>query len=349
MFYLIAAVLVLISLFLLYNSVSAFNELRKGIKKKVQARPYMVVLFLFLSLIFAILAYFAIIYQTTWDEQWNDFWLNSPNMISEKSKLKIYNAANNIEDIMLYFTIGVSLMFALSIQFFRRLSPHLFVGSIGLAILTFICFIVIQYTEPGGLSSLHEQQSVLNSKDKDSDFNDDDSPFVPSYNSGPHANSDLLNEYNIDAVAQYLQDKDTDVLKLSAFVKDYFGIPRNIEDSNIDQLRQYARGLTEIKQGLVKVNIPRGAEGAAKLTSDWLQQEINLISDCLASKRETGILGLIVRLNNAAINLISDREKEHADLKDKLRTLRGQVVSDLPTEESQNEEEILKSHFSFIK
>ena len=74
MFHLIATMLVVVAAFFIYSAVSAFNELRKGIKKKVQAKPYMVGLFFFVALLLLGLAYISILYQSIWDQNWNDYW-----------------------------------------------------------------------------------------------------------------------------------------------------------------------------------------------------------------------------------------------------------------------------------
>ena len=152
---------------------------------------------------------------------------------------------------------------------------------------------------------------------------------------------------NIDtmAVNQYFKNVDTDVLTLSQFVREHFRIPRDLSQANIDQLKQYNRGLTEIKQGLSRVSIPRGAEDADKLTKEWLQQEIKIVNDSLAEKRETGILGLMVKFNNWVSDLLFDVNKEHHRTTDKLRTLRAGFISVQRDEEELN----LEEHFSFIQ
>ena len=146
MFYVIATVLIILALFFLYSAISAFNELRKGIKKKVQAKPYMVALFLFVALILFILAYLAIVYQTTWNHHWDEFWIDKPPLLSDKTKLSIYEIVQTIEPITMYGAFGLGALFTISLLTFRKLSPHLFVGTIALAIMTFLCFIAIQYT-----------------------------------------------------------------------------------------------------------------------------------------------------------------------------------------------------------
>ena len=306
MFYLIATVLIIISLFFVYNAVTAFNELRKKVVKKVPAKPYMVGLFLFIALIFIALAVLAIIYQSTWDQLWNEFWINHQIIFSDETKSKIFNVTSKGQSIALYATIAFGILFTMSLQFFRKMSIHLFVVVMSTLLITFLCFIANQYTEPENLNE-----------------------------------STTLNE---TAITEYFQNKDTDVIKLSVFVKNYFRVPRMIEAANVDQLRQYMRGLTEIKQNLARVEIPQGAEAVNEMTATWLNDEIRLVTDCLAEKRESGIFGLAISFNNAITNFIFDKKKEHLKDTERLKNFRRKYITDDPSAE-----ENLQDHFSFIK
>lgn len=335
MFYLIASVLVIVSLFFLYSAITAFNELRRGIKKKVQAKPYMVVLFFVVAVILLVLAYAAIVYQTIWDQNWNEFWIDRTPTMSDESKSKIYNTVQMIKPITMYGAFIFGALFTISLLKLKRLTAHLFVGTIGLAIITFICFILIQYTEPERTmvgTGLHEQKI-------------EEHPNKVIETDVPVTNMDTLSEIDKDSITRYFKNEYTDVLTLSQLLRNHFRIPRNISEANIDQLKQYARGLTEIKQNIVRIENPKGAEEAAKLTQEWLQQEINIVTDCLAEKRETGILGIIVKFNNTMADLIFDRNREHHNTTDKLRSMRNDFVnSTQPAEELD-----LKEYFSFIK
>ena len=343
MFYIIATVLIVLSLFFLYSAISAFNELRKGIKKKVQAKPYMVALFLFVAVILFILAYAAIIYQKTWDQYWDNFWIDIPPLLSDESKSTIYEVVQKIEPVTMYSAFGFGALFSISLLTFKRLSPHLFVGSITLAVITFLCFIMGIYTEPSKTAQLNEKQIVAESAKKPVEISEQKETEIKTKNFQDDFSS--LDAITKDSITRYLNNENTNVLILSQFVRERFRIPRNIDDANIDQLKQYLRGLTEIKQKLAHVEIPKGAEDAAALTKNWLQQEINIVTDCLAEKRETGILSLMVKFNNMTADLIFDRNREHHDTTDKLRTLRAQFVS-----VSKSEEDLkLDSYFSFIK
>ena len=242
------------------------------------------------------------------------------------------------ETITFYLMIALAILFTLSLVTFRKLSTHLFVGTVTFAVLTFLSFITIQYTEPGDKPKLHEQQVSAEKSSTSVESVKDLEISMPS-------NLNTLSELDKAAISRYFNDKNTDVLNLSAFLRKYFRIPREISNANIDQLRQYSRGLTEMKQILVHIEISDGAEDAAKLTQEWLQQEINIVMDCLAEKRESGILGLMVKFNNTMADLIFDRNKKHHATTDKLRTLRGEFVKNLQPEDDEN----LKSHFSFIK
>ena len=335
MFYLIASVLVIVSLFFLYSAITAFNELRRGIKKKVQAKPYMVVLFFVVAVIFLILAYAAVAYQTIWDQHWNEFWIDRTPTMSDDSKSKIYNTVQMIKPVTMYGAFIFGALFTISLLKLKRLTAHLFVGTIGLAIITFICFILIQYTEPERTmveTGLHEQKI-------------EEHPNKVIEADVPVTNMDTLSEIDKDSITRYFKNEYTDVLTLSQLLRNHFRIPRNISEANIDQLKQYARGLTEIKQNIVRIENPKGAEEAAKLTQEWLQQEINIVTDCLAEKRETGILGIIVKFNNTMADLIFNRNREHHDTTDKLRSMRNDFVnSTQPAGELD-----LKEYFSFIK
>lgn len=346
MFYLIATMLVVVAIFFIYSAVSAFNELRKGIKKKIQAKPYMVGLFLFVALLLLGLAYISVLYQSTWDQNWNDYWSDAQPILSNESKTKIYDVVNTIQPITMYGAFGLAALFTLSLLTFRRLSAHLFVGSIAFAVIAFICFIAIQYTEPSKISKVPEQTKIEQTVTHTNDLNDSDKIDQSSNTSKTVATKDDLFD-NIDtmAVNQYFQNVDTDVLTLSQFVREHFRIPRDLSQANIDQLKQYNRGLTEIKQGLSRASIPRGAEEADKLTKEWLQQEIKIVNDSLAEKRETGILGLMVKFNNMMADLLFDVNKEHHKTTDRLRSLRAGFISIQRDEEELN----LKEHFSFIK
>ena len=336
MFYIIATVLVVLALFFMYSAISAFNELRKGIKKKVQAKPYMVVLFLFVAILLFILAYLAIIYQTTWDHHWDKFWIDSPPIMSDETKSAIYEVVQKVEPITMYGAFGVGALFSISLLTYKRLSPHLFVGAITLLVITFLCFIMGLYTEPGKTLQSNDQQTITESVSKQEEDVEEniDVPDVTE-----------IDAVTRDSIVRYLRDENTNVLVLSQFVKEHFRISRNISDANIDQLRQYVRGLTEIKQKLAHVEVPKGAEDASALTKDWLQQEIDIVTDCLAEKRETGILGLMVKFNNTMADLIFDRNKKHHNTTDKLRTLRAEFATTSKTDGELN----LDSYFSFIK
>ena len=346
MFYLIATMLVVVAAFFIYSAVSAFNELRKGIKKKVQAKPYMVGLFIFVALLLLGLAYISILYQSIWDQNWNDYWSDAQPLLSNETKVKIYDVVNTVQPITMYGAFGLAALFTLSLLTFRRLSAHLFVGSMALAVIAFICFIAIQYTEPSKISKVPEQTKIEQTVTHTNDLNDSDKIDQSSNTSKTVATKDDLFD-NIDtmAVNQYFQNVDTDVLTLSQFVREHFRIPRDLSQANIDQLKQYNRGLTEIKQGLSRASIPRGAEEADKLTKEWLQQEIKIVNDSLAEKRETGILGLMVKFNNMMADLLFDVNKEHHKTTDRLRSLRAGFISIQRDEEELN----LKEHFSFIK
>ena len=330
MFYLIAIVLVIVAAFFIYSAASAFIELRKGIKKKVQAKPYMVGLFLFISLILLGLAYISILYQSTWDQNWNDYWSTAKPLLSDETKIQIYDVVNVVQPAAMYGAFIVAALFTVSLMTFRRLSAHLFVGSMALAVIAFICFIAIQYTEPSKLSTaeVRAEQSINQTEEAERATNRDS-----------FSNMDTM------AVNQYFQNEDTDVLTLSRFVKEHFRIPRDFSQANIDQLKQYNRGLTEIKQRLARVTVPRGAEEADNLTKEWLRQEIKIVNDSLAEKRETGIFKFMVKFNNMMSDMIFDINKEHHNATDKLRILRSRFVDIQKSEEELN----LKEYFSFIK
>ena len=330
MFYLIAIVLVIVAAFFIYSAASAFIELRKGIKKKVQAKPYMVGLFLLISLILLGLAYISILYQSTWDQNWNDYWSTAKPLLSDETKIQIYDVVNVVQPAAMYGAFIVAALFTVSLMTFRRLSAHLFVGSMALAVIAFICFIAIQYTEPSKLSTaeVRAEQSINQTEEAERATNRDS-----------FSNMDTM------AVNQYFQNEDTDVLTLSRFVKEHFRIPRDFSQANIDQLKQYNRGLTEIKQRLARVTVPRGAEEADNLTKEWLRQEIKIVNDSLAEKRETGIFKFMVKFNNMMSDMIFDTNKEHHNATDKLRILRSRFVDIQKSEEELN----LKEYFSFIK
>ncbi|MBR2179929.1 MAG: hypothetical protein IJ862_06015 [Selenomonadaceae bacterium] len=343
MFYVIATMLVILSIFFIYSAFSAFNELRKGIKKKVQAKPYMVWLFSTISLILLGLAYLSIVYQSTWDQNWNDYWSTARPILSTESKIKIYDIVNVLQPVTMYGAFGLAALFTLSLLTFRRLSAHLFVGSMALAVIAFICFIAIQYTEPNKTSKVNEQTIKMEQSVNQTDNLDKSEQSSDSLESTTE--KDLFSNIDTMAVNQYFQNEDTDVLTLSRFVREHFRIPRDLSQANIDQLKQYNRGLTEIKQGLSRVNIPRGAEDVDNLTKEWLQQEIKIVNNSLAEKRETGIFGLMVKFNNAIADMIFDINKEHHNTTDKLRTLRAGFIN----VQNSEEESDLKEHFSFIK
>ena len=346
MFYVIAIMLVIVALFFLYSSISAFNELRKGIKKKVQAKPYMVGLFFFVALLLLGLAYISIVYQATWDQNWNEFWADTKPLMSEQSKSQIYEIVNKVQPITMYGAFGVAALFTISLMTFRKLSAHLFIGSITLAVITFLCFIASQYTEPSEIAKEHEEVEITEEAKVHSKISAESSQSSEANKSSEvPSNKDSFKHMDAMAINQYFQNEDTDVLTLSLFVREHFRIPRDLTQANIDQLRQYNRGLIEMKQGLARANIPRGAEEADSLTKEWLQEEINIVTDCLAEKRETGILGLMVKFNNLMADLIFDRNRKHHSTTDKLRTLRSEFVSISKSEENLN----LKEHFSFIK
>lgn len=331
MFYIIATVLFIVSLFFWYSAISAFNELRKGIKKKVQAKPYMVVLFLFIAIILLILAYAAIVYQTSWDQIWNDFWIDRTPVMSDESKTKIYDIAQKVETITMYGAFIFGALFTISLLKLKKLTIHLFVGTISLAIITFLCFIAVQYTEPANPASLQEHQI----KEK----------IIEIKQVKPETGIEELSEIDKDSISRYFKNNYTNVLKLSQLLREHFRIPRNINDSNIDQLKQYSRGLTEIKQHLVKIEVAEGAVDAAKLTQKWVQQEINLVNECIAEKRESGLLGIIVKISNYMSDLIFSKNREHHDTTDKIRTMRNLFVDDSLSDEYLD----LKEYFSFIK
>ena len=337
MFYLIAIVLVIVAAFFIYSAASAFIELRKGIKKKVQAKPYMVGLFLFISLMLFGLAYISIVYQSTWDQNWNDYWSTAEPLLSDETKIQIYDIVNVVQPVSMYGAFIVAALFTLSLMTFRRLSAHLFVGSMALAVIAFICFIAIQYTEPSKLSKTENPVRAEKSINQTEVLNDSESEIV--------TNRDLFSNIDTMAVNQYFQNEDTDVLTLSRFVKDHFRIPRDFSQANIDQLKQYNRGLTEMKQRLSRVTVPRGAEDADNLTKEWLQQEIKIVNDSLAEKRETGIFKLMVKFNHMVSDMVFDINKNHHNTTDKLRILRSRFVDIQKSEEELN----LKEHFSFIK
>ena len=343
MFYLIAIALVIVAAFFIYSAFSAFNELRKGIKKKVQAKPYMVGLFSFVSLLFLILAYMSIVYQSTWDHHWNNFWADTQPLLSDESKMQIYEIVTNVQPVTMYGAFILAALFTLSLLMFRSLSAHLFVGSIALAVVAFICFITIQYTEPNKI--LIEDEQIIAKQTSEIPAASNDSEQTKSQRSSTSPEKNLFDEMDTMAVNQYFQNETTDVLTLSHFVREHFRIPRDLTQANVDQLRQYNRGLIEIKQKLSKAEIPRGAEDVDKLTKEWLQQEINIVTDCLAEKRETGILGLMVKFNNLMADLIFDRNREHHNTTDRLRTLRAVFINIQNNEENLN----LKEYFSFIK
>ena len=330
MFYLIAIVLVIVAAFFIYSAASAFIELRKGIKKKVQAKPYMVGLFLLISLILLGLAYISILYQSTWDQNWNDYWSTAKPLLSDETKIQIYDVVNVVQPAAMYGAFIVAALFTVSLMTFRRLSAHLFVGSMALAVIAFICFIAIQYTEPSKLSTaeVRAEQSINQTEEAER-----------------ATNRDSFSNIDTMAVNQYFQNEDTDVLTLSRFVKEHFRIPRDFSQANIDQLKQYNRGLTEIKQRLARVTVPRGAEEADNLTKEWLRQEIKIVNDSLAEKRETGIFKFMVKFNNMMSDMIFDTNKEHHNATDKLRILRSRFVDIQKSEEELN----LKEYFSFIK
>ena len=337
MFYVIATVLVILALFFLYSAISAFNELRKGIKKKVQAKPYMVALFLLIALILFVLAYLAIVYQATWNQHWDEFWIDRPLLLSNETKLAIYNVVQEVEPITMYGAFGFGALFTISLLTFRRLSAHLFIGTIALAIITFICFIVIQYTEPNRISQSNEHSTITSSMDKqEEDLEQLENKL-----------SDIseVDAITRNSITRYLSDENTNVLLLSQFLREHFRIPRNMIDANVDQLKQYVRGLTEIKQKLAHVEVPKGAEDVAALIKEWLQQEINIATDCLAEKRETGIFGIMVKFNNVMADLIFDRNKEHHKTTDRVRSLRAEFIKNPQAGEDLK----LDTYFSFIK
>ena len=245
MFYVIATVLTIIGIFFLYSAISAFNEIRKGIKKKIQAKPYMVILFSIVAIIFFVLAAASVIYQTTWDQNWNEYWTDTEPIFSSETKLKIYETVEKIEPISLYATFGFGALFSISLLTFKKLSPHLLIISMSFAVITFLSFITIQYTEPSKISQSQDEKSIVETK-KEIETETKETNEV-----------DALAR---DSIERYLKDKNTDVLTLSQFLKEHYKITRNLNDSNIDQLRQYSRGLTEIKKKLVHVEVPRGAE-----------------------------------------------------------------------------------------
>ena len=346
MFYLIAIMLVIIAVFFIYSAVSAFNELRKGIKKKVQAKPYMVGLFLFISLIFFGLAYLSVAYQSTWDQIWNDYWSTAKPILSNGTKRQIFDIANTLQPITMYGAFGIAALFSLSLLTFRRLSAHLFVGSMTLAVIAFLCFIAIQYTEPSRISKSSEQVNIEQSITHNNNQSDsDDIETSKHLQSESSTEEDLFKDIDTMAVNQYFQNENTDVLTLSRFVREHFRIPRDLSQANIDQLKQYNRGLIEIKQALFRTDVPRGAEDVDKLTKEWLQQEIKIVNDSLAEKRETGIFRLMVKFNNGIYDLLFDINKEHHRTTDKLRTLRAGFINVQQSDDELN----LKEHFSFIK
>ena len=333
MFYIIATVLFIISMFFLYSAISAFNELRKGIKKKVQAKPYMVVLFSVVAIILSILSYASIVYQTSWDQIWNNFWIDKTPMMSEESKAKIYNIVQTVEPIMMYGAFIFGGLFTLSLLKLKKLTAHLFVGTISLAVMTFLCFIISQYTEPSESANIPQQHQITEKSIEVKEINT------------PDMDIEEISEIDRDSITRYFKNDYTDVLKLTQSLKAHFRISRNINDANVDQLKQYLRGLTEIKQNLVHIKIASGAEEAAALTQRWLQQEINMVNDCIAEKKETGILGIIVSARNYISELIFSKNKAHHDTTDKLRTMRSTFINDTKVYEDLD----LKEYFSFIK
>ena len=78
----------------------------------------------------------------------------------------------------------------------------------------------------------------------------------------------------------------------------------------------------------------------------WLQEEIKIVADCLAEKRETGILGLMVKINNFVSDAIFDRIKVHHDTTDKVRKMRAEFAA---KSESDLKKEFYLNYFSFIK
>ena len=290
----------------------------------------MVGLFLFISLILLGLAYISILYQSTWDQNWNDYWSTAKPLLSDETKIQIYDVVNVVQPAAMYGAFIVAALFTVSLMTFRRLSAHLFVGSMALAVIAFVCFIAIQYTEPSKLSTaeVRAEQSINQTEEAER-----------------ATNRDSFSNIDTMAVNQYFQNEDTDVLTLSRFVKEHFRIPRDFSQANIDQLKQYNRGLTEIKQRLARVTVPRGAEEADNLTKEWLRQEIKIVNDSLAEKRETGIFKFMVKFNNMMSDMIFDTNKEHHNATDKLRILRSRFVDIQKSEEELN----LKEYFSFIK
>ena len=336
MFYIIAAVLIVAALFFLYSANSAFVELRQKSKgkidvtldsidpyeaahesknKHVDAKPYMVVLFLTVALILLGISYASVSYQPTWEQNWNEFWHITPKadepMLNEQTKSTIYNIAQKIEIVTMYMAIASSVLFVLSLPLFKRASVHLFVSSIGLAFVTFLCFIMSLYTEP-------------------------DQPKVELEVAEIHVNN--------EAMEIYFKDSNTDVIKLSQFIRDYFKIPRDLDDANVDQLRQYAKGLNEIKQNLSRVEVPKGAESAAKLSTDWINQEIYLTNESYAAKGKNDFLNIVIRFVSEVKNLYTKREEQHHNMTNKLQQMRSKF-----SKNQQNKKEDLKSHFNFIK
>lgn len=326
MFYVIATVLVIIGIFFVYSAVSAFNEIRKGIEKEVPAKPYMVVLFSFVAVIFFLLAIFSVMYQSTWDQNWDLFWSDAPPLFSDETKLKIYEISNTVEPISLYSTFGFGVLFTISLVTFKKLSPHLLIVTLTLAVITFLSFIVIQYTEPEKNSIEVKQTKVVEETKVDLK---------------KEANKIEFDPLKRDSIVRYLKNQSTDVLMLSQFLRDHFKITRHLPEANIDQLKQYVRGLTEIKQKLDHMEVPRGAEEAEIIIKLWLQQEIRIVTDCMAEKRETGLFGMMIRFDNFVSDVIFDRTKEHHNTTDKVRKMRAEFIM--------NQEEVDEEYFSFIQ
>ena len=349
MFYLIAAILIVVSLFFIYNAVSAFNELRLGIEKKVKARPYMVVLFFGIALILLALSYAAIDYQPSWEHNWNTFW-NLPDepaedsepIISEELRATINDISTVSKTAAMYITIAVSILFSLSLILFRKLSAHLFIASISFALITFICFIVSLYTSSNDIAQSQRTNSTATEISE---------PAVPQSQLPVQSNApNLINStMQTEAITQYLENKSVDVIMLSDFLKDYFKVPNDIDEANIDQLRQYIRGLTEIKQNLTNTEIPEGAENFAALSLEWINQELLLVTNCFAAKRETGLVNLTLRFMDSVSNFFNDKEKQHAETTKQLNNLRNITGNRYNYFQTEEEYEELKSYFSFIQ
>ena len=349
MFYIIAAVLIVAALFFLYSANSAFVELRHKSKdlrtsehkkidvtldsidpdkaasddeftadyetdnKHVDAKPYMVVLFLAVALILLAVSYAAVSFQPTWEQIWNNFWHITPKpeepFLSEQTKATIYGIAQVVQPITLYVAITFGALFVLSLPLFKGASMHLFLGAISMTFITFLCFIMSIYTEPAQIADI--ELNVVESS---------------------------------ESISRYLKDKNTDVIMLSGFIKDYFKIPRDINGANVDQLRQYVKGLNEIKQNLMRVEVPNGAETAAKLSTDWINQEIHLVNDTFAAKNNKDFVSMCIRFVGAIKNFFNDSEEIHRDTTKKLQQMRSRYATD-----KGNEQDDLKSHFSFIR